>query len=56
MTTIVKGRLFLDVEDIQKNVTAKLNAFPLDTFGVSSANLERCRKCVGFKGDYFEGR
>jgi hypothetical protein len=28
----LKGRRFLDVEDIKKNITPKLNLVPLDAF------------------------
>jgi hypothetical protein len=39
------------------NVTAKLHAFPSNVFDDSFAKrLERYKKCVAGKGDYFEGK
>jgi hypothetical protein len=41
-----KGRKFQDTEDNRENITAKLNAFPLDAFEYCFVQLLlRCKKC-----------
>jgi hypothetical protein len=53
--TALKGKRFQNVEDIKKNVTAELNAVPLEAFADSFQKLfERCNKCIQAGGDYFE--
>jgi histone-lysine N-methyltransferase SETMAR len=55
MKTVLKGKMFQDVEDIKKNVTAELNAVPLEAFANSfQKRFERRNKCIQVGGDYFE--
>jgi hypothetical protein len=55
--TDIAGRLFLDVEDIKKNITAEFTIVPLDTFDDSFMRLLKLRrKRVAVNGDYFEGK
>jgi hypothetical protein len=45
--TALKGNRFQDVEDIKINVTAELNAVPLEAFDDCFQKLfERCNKCI----------
>jgi hypothetical protein len=50
--TALKGKRF---QDIEKNLTAELNAVPLQAFSDCFQKLfERCNKCIQVDGDYFE--
>jgi hypothetical protein len=52
-TAITEGKS-LDVENIKKNVKAKLKEFPLDAFGSCFVRfVERCYSCAAVKGEYF---
>jgi hypothetical protein len=52
---VLKGKTFQDVEDIEKNVTAELNAVPLEVFAYYFQNLfKRCNRYIQYGGDYFE--
>jgi hypothetical protein len=45
--TAIKGKRFQDVEDIKKNMTAELNAVPLEAFAdCFQKHFERCNKCI----------
>jgi hypothetical protein len=53
--TAPKGKRFQDVENIKENVTAELNAVPLEAFAdCFQKRFERCNKCIQVGGDYFE--
>jgi hypothetical protein len=53
--TVLKGKRFQDVEDITKNVMAKLNSIPLGAFADCFQKLfERCNKYIQVGKDYFE--
>jgi hypothetical protein len=53
--TAIKVKRFQDVEDIKKNVTAELNAVPLEACaGCFQKHFERCNKCFQVGGDYSE--
>jgi len=50
--TDIAGRLFLDVEDIKKNVTAEFNIVPPNTFDDGFVQLLKLRgKRVAVNGD-----
>jgi hypothetical protein len=51
--TARRGKRLQDVEDIKKNVTAELNAVPLEAFADCFQTLvERCKKYVQVGGDF----
>jgi hypothetical protein len=53
--TALKGKKFQDVEDIKKNLTAELNAVPLEAFAdCCEKRFVRCNKCIQVGGNYFE--
>jgi hypothetical protein len=53
--TALERKRFQDVEDIKENVTAELNAVPLEAFAdCFQKRFERCNKCIQVGGDYFE--
>jgi hypothetical protein len=53
--TALKAKRFQNVEDIKKNVTAELNAVPLEAFADCFQKLfESCNKCIQIGGDHFE--
>jgi hypothetical protein len=53
--TALKGKRFQDVEDIKINVTAELNAVPLEAFVCCFGKLlKRHNKCIQAGGDDFE--
>jgi hypothetical protein len=53
--TALDGKKFQDVEDIKKNVTAEINAFPLEASADCFQKLsKRCNKRIQVVGDYFE--
>jgi hypothetical protein len=53
--TAQKRERFQNVEDIMKNVTAELNAVPLEAFADCFKKLfKRCNKCIQVSENYFE--
>jgi hypothetical protein len=50
--TALKGKRFQDVEDIKKNVTAELNAVPMEAFAdCFQKRFGRCNKFIQIGGD-----
>jgi hypothetical protein len=53
--TAPKAKRFQDVEDIKINMTAELNAVPLEVFDDCFQKLfKRANKCIQFGEHYFE--
>jgi hypothetical protein len=53
--TALKGKRFLDVEDIKKKVMAELNTVSLEAFAQCFQKLfKQSNKCIQVGGDYFE--
>jgi hypothetical protein len=53
--TALKGNRFQDVGDIERNVTAELNAGPFEAFADCFQKFfKRCNRCIQVSGDYFE--
>jgi hypothetical protein len=55
--TPLKGKRFQNFEDIKENMTAELNAVPLDAFAECFQKLvELCNECTSIQvgGNYFE--
>jgi hypothetical protein len=55
--TALKGKRFIDVEDIKKNVMAELNTVPLEAFdNCFQELLKQCKKCIQVGRDCFENK
>ncbi|GFX45446.1 histone-lysine N-methyltransferase SETMAR [Trichonephila clavipes] len=52
----LKGRKFVDIPQIQRNVTRLLNSIPKEDFLKSFQDMySRSQRCIIMRGDYSEG-